>query len=189
MRWEAVFEDIEAEWASVERGEIAAEAAELTRAEWAALTLADRLRGARGGAITLHLAWGERCSLRLSAVGEGWLGGETSDNTGLVVPLAAVAVLDGDLSASAGPPSSASPVSLAAALRRITRIRATVAVVGAHGTVLGEGTMDRVGRDHFDLVRHAPDEARRRGQVTGALTVPFSGLGLIRIAPRRHRAL
>ena len=48
MRWNGLFDDLEALWADLGWQHTLAEAAELTRAEWMALSLADRLRGARG---------------------------------------------------------------------------------------------------------------------------------------------
>ena len=59
MRWNGLFDDLEAHWVDLGWQETVAEAAELTRAEWMALSLADRLRGARGRQVRLHLAWGE----------------------------------------------------------------------------------------------------------------------------------
>ena len=55
MRWDGLFEDIEARWADLGWQGTVAEAAELTRAEWAGITLADRLRAA-------GTSWGDRPS-------------------------------------------------------------------------------------------------------------------------------
>ena len=57
MRWNGLFDDLEAHWADLGWQETVAEAAELTRAEWMALSLADRLRGAGLVATDSDLTW------------------------------------------------------------------------------------------------------------------------------------
>ena len=40
MRWDGLFDDLEAQWAELDRRALVAEAAELTRGEWSRLGLA-----------------------------------------------------------------------------------------------------------------------------------------------------
>lgn len=185
MRWDGLFEDIEAHWADLGWQGTVAEAAELTRAEWSRLGVADRLRGARGVDLRVHLAWGEVLEARVRTVGLGWFGAHVAGGDSAVVPLAAVAALEGDLGAARPvPEGAAAERGLAAALRGVARTRGTVTVLGRAGGVLVEGTVDRVGADHMDVARHARDEARRRPALRGVSTVPFSAVGLVRTAGR-----
>lgn len=181
MRWDGLFDDLEAHWADLGWQLTVADAAELTRAEWARLPLADRLRGAVGADVRVHLAWDEALDLRVRTAGRGWLGGATAGGGSVLLPIGSVAALDGDLGAAAPPPASLSrEVGISAAFRRLARARAGVRLLGVRGTLLAEGTVDRVGEDHLDVARHAGDEARRRGAVRGRLVVPFAAVGLAR---------
>lgn len=180
MRWDGLFDDLEAQWAELDRQALVAEAAELTRGEWSRLGLADRLRGGIGRPTRLHLIWGEHRDVLLESVGEGWIGGMTEAGDGLVVPLASLAAVEGDLgSATEASDRPSARVPFAAALRRLARARAAVRLVSLTGATVAEGTVDRVGADHLDVARHPRDEGRRRSAVRGRLTVPFSALGLV----------
>ncbi|MGW5854014.1 hypothetical protein AAG742_07470 [Micrococcus sp. 2A] len=181
MRWDGLFEDIEARWADLGWQGTVAEAAELTRAEWAGITLADRLRGARGADLRVHLVEGQALHVRVRTVGRTWFGVDLTGGGSAVVRTAAVAAVEGSLGAAVPEPAGvAGEIGLAAVLRGVARSRAAVTVVGLRGDVIVEGTVDRVGADHLDIARHARDEARRRGAVRGVLVVPFSAVGLVR---------
>lgn len=183
MRWNGLFDDLEARWAELGWRETAAEAAELTRAEWMALSLADRLRGARGQEVRLHLEWGEALEGTVHAVGEDWAGVHVAGGGSAVVPLAALAAVEAGL-ARAVPAPDMPAAGLASVLRGIARTRLPVVVGGRQGTTLAEGTVDRVGRDHLDVARHPRDEARRSAAVRGTLVIPFRALGVVRTALR-----
>lgn len=180
MRWDGLFDDLEAQWAELDRRALQTEAAELTRGEWSRLGMADRLRGGIGRTMRLHLIWGEHRDVRLESVGEGWIGGVVEAGGGLLVPLASLMAVEGDLgSAAEAPDRPSARVPFAAALRRLARARAAVRLTSPSGAAVAEGTVDRVGADHLDVARHPRDEARRRSAVRGRLTVPFSALGLV----------
>ncbi len=183
MRWDGLFDDLEARWADLGWRQSEAEAAELTRAEWMALTLADRLRGERGRPVRLHLAWGEALDGVLHAVGEDWAGLHLSGGGSAVVPLPGVAAVEAGLHRAVPAPTGPA-TGLGAVLRGIARERVPVVVTGTRGATLVEGTVDRVGRDHLDVSRHPRDEARRAGAVRGRLVVPFTALGVVRTASR-----
>ena len=55
MRFERIFDDLEGQFAHHRQEEVRAVSEELTHAEQAQLTLADRLRGAKDQRVTLHL--------------------------------------------------------------------------------------------------------------------------------------
>lgn len=185
MRWDGLFADIEAQWEHERHAQVRAEAAELTRGEWAGLSLTARLAGARGRTLRLLLRQGIRCELTVQAVGEDWIGGRTPGGDFVVVRQAAVNAVEGPLAAAvvgdAGGRGAKGP-SLASVLRRVGRSRAAVEVLGTDGTVLVEGTVDRVGADHMDVARHARHDARRAEAVRGVLVVPFEAVTLVRTA-------
>lgn len=190
MRWDGLFADIEAQWEREIHAQTLAEAAELTRGEWAALPLVARLRGARGSLLRLQLRRGIRCEVSVQAVGEDWIGGRTPGGDSVVVrqaavnavegPLAAAVVADVDRPGQQGPGGKGP--GLTSVLRRVARSRAPVEVLGTDGTVLVEGTVDRVGADHIDVARHARHDARRAEAVRGVLVVPLESVALVRTA-------
>ena len=183
MRWNGLFDDLEALWADLGWQHTVAEAAELTRAEWMALSLADRLRGARGRQVRLHLAWGEAVDGVVHTVGQGWVGVHVDGSGSAIVAVDCVAAVEADLTRAALAPELAA-AGWGMVLRGIARTRQPVAVTGRLGAALAEGTVDRVGGDHLDIARHPLDEARRAAAVRGRLVIPFGALGTVRTALR-----
>jgi hypothetical protein len=168
--------------------------AEEERLRLGRLTLRDRLRAMHaddpGRALGMTLRSGDRLSLRLGALGRDWLAGETDAGAlrSVIVPLAALASLDpvgvqveASLRAEPAPepPTALSArLGIAFVLRDLCRRRAAVELhVGAERW---HGTIDRVGRDHFDLAEHAPGEPRRAAAVARIRIVAFAALDLVR---------
>ncbi|RUQ36311.1 hypothetical protein, partial [Micrococcus sp. HSID17227] len=129
MRWNGLFDDLEAHWVDLGWQETVAEAAELTRAEWMALSLADRLRGARGRQVRLHLAWGEAVDGVVHTVGQGWVGVHVDGSGSAIVALDCVAAVEADLTRAALTPELAA-AGWGTVLRGIARTRQPVAVTG-----------------------------------------------------------
>jgi hypothetical protein len=182
MRWERLFADLEAQLAQGQWRDTEAEAAEMTRGEHAGITLADRIRGALGATLQIQLTEGERLQMTVSTVGEEWLGGRDRGGS-LLVHLEGVLSVDAPL-ALATPEDSPGRrrLGISAAYRTLSRARAGVVVYGRDGRSLGEGTIDRVGRDHFDLAVHPRDEHRRGRNVRGLRVIPFSAVQVVRSA-------
>ena len=178
MRWEELFEDLEALLDEQDRAAFDAEVADRERAERAALGLADRLRGQGGRRVRLRLLDGDQVEGEIGEVGEQWL---TLDGAGAVlVPLAAVGTVGG-LGRSAAPDDAGlvRRLPLTVVLRGLARDRATVRLRLLGGVAL-EGTIDRVGVDHLDLAEHPVDEARRPSAVRGVVTVRLAALASVR---------
>ncbi|KIS26879.1 hypothetical protein TV39_14000 [Arthrobacter sp. SPG23] len=183
MRWDALFGDMEAQLASVDRLDLESEISERSRAEVAGVELADRLRGSMGLRVAVHLVSG--------AVFEGTLGhvgGESlllnDHHHQVLVPFAAVSRYHGLGRLAVSEPSSVRrKLGLASALRALARDRADLAVVLVGGTqeaAVLSGVIDRVGRDYLDLALTRPGEARRAANVSQIASVPFSSLGALR---------
>jgi len=180
MRWEQLFEDLEAFAEATERQTFDADVADRGRAERAALALTDRLRAHVEGELTFRLLGGDRVRARLLDLGADWA--LLDDGGHVVLPLAAVSAVEG-LSRLAAPTTQALPrtVRITVVLRRLGRDRAPVRIAMLDGAVL-TGTIDRVGADHLDLALHAPDEARRAGSVRGVAVVRLAALAHVRAA-------
>lgn len=183
MRWDALFDDLEAQFAAENRLGHEAEISERARIETAGVELHERLRGSAGSQIGVLLASGTLVRGGLAHVGSEWL----VLNEGMhqwLVPFAAVVSYQGLGRLAQGTRSKTElMLGLASALRGLARDRAELAVYLASGSgreqQLG-GVIDRVGRDHFDLAVVAPGEVRRAGNVSSVMTVPFVSLAALR---------
>lgn len=183
MRWDALFEDIEAQFAAEHLLGLESEVSERARVEIAGIGVADRLRGAIGQRIDVMLRSGTLVSGALSHVGSEWLILNEGRHQWLV-PVAAVLTYQGlGRQARASQSKVAQRLGLASALRMLARDRAELAV---HLIVVSPeeramcGVIDRVGKDHFDLAVTMPGEVRRSGSVVSVATVPFQSLAALR---------
>jgi hypothetical protein len=183
MRWNALFEDMEAQLAEAETLVFESEVSERSRADAASIGLADRLRGSLGGPIGVHLVSGSTFTGILSHVGAESLVVEEAAHQ-VLVPFAAVSHYGGIGRIAVGESSAVrSKVGLASALRGLARDRAPLTVLLAKGES-GEqrlpGVIDRVGRDFIDLAVTPPGEARRASGILDVATVPFGALRALR---------
>jgi hypothetical protein len=182
MRWERLFEDLEAQVAAGDAATLAAEVSERTRLERARVDLVDRLLGWIGQPIAVQLGTGERLAGRLVDAGPDWLLVREQDLA--LVPLHAVSSLTG-LGAAARAPGADGVrrrYGLAAVLRVVARDRSPVRLRLGDGTTV-QGTVDAVGADHLDLAEHPADEPRRAQSLRGVRCVPFTSLVSVAPAP------
>lgn len=180
MRWNALFEDLEAQIAEADVLNRESEVAERSRAELASVELAERLRGSLGRRIGVHLASGTVFAGILSHAGAESL---VIDEPGhqVLIPYTAVGHYVGIGRFAVGESSVVRrKLGLASALRILARDRAGLTVVMAAGDARITGVIDRVGRDFFDLAMTHEGEARRASGVTDVATVPFRALGALR---------
>lgn len=191
MRWERLFDDLEAQLDAGDAADHAAEVADRTRRELGLVVLPDRLVAAVGRTVALHLlapagGAGHQGSLegRLVVAAEQWLVLATGTMPApVLVPLTALGSVVGldRLAPAEGPPTVARRLSLASALRGLARDRSPVRVDLLDGTCW-HGTIDAVGADHVDLAEHPHDEPRRRSAVRSVRTVPLRSLASVRPA-------
>ena len=182
MRWQALFDDLEAQMEAAEAAELRSEVADRTRRELALLRIVDRLHETRGHAIAATV-WGAGVVHgRLLDAGADWLLVEETGHREVLIPLAAVLGVTGVGAQSAVPEGEGEVgrrLDLRWALRGLARDRAGVTVVLRDGSTV-RGTLDRIGADHVDLAEHAPGEARRAGAVRQVRLVPITSLALLR---------
>jgi hypothetical protein len=185
MRWERLFEDLEAQADLLARQDLAAEVAEHTRAERGQVELAARMAAALGGALRVKV-WGMGwLPVRLVDVGAGWVLLEARAELAgrgleLLVPAGAVLGVEGLGSSVDGRPGAASRrFGFSQALRAVSRDRSTVRVHDRGGDHV-TGTVDRVLADHLDLTRHADDEAPRARAVRGTVSLPYAAIAAVR---------
>jgi len=185
MRWDALFNDLETQLAAGERLDLDAEITERTRAEEAAVELADRLRGSLGRLILVQLASGSTFEGTLSHAGSQALVLDEPRHQVMVPYASAVHYLGLSRLAVAESSRVRQRLGLASALRGLARDRAGLAVLMSGG-LTGEttlfGVIDRVGRDYLDLAVTGDGEERRAANVRQLATIPFAALAGIRSA-------
>ncbi|MCU1673767.1 MAG: hypothetical protein JWN77_1880 [Frankiales bacterium] len=182
MRWQALFDDLEAQLAAEEAAELRSEVADRTRHEVGLLRLVDRLRPAAGARLAVTVGGAGTVHGRLLDAGNDWLLLEEHGLREALVPLAAVTGITG-LGARSDTPGSEGEVGrrldLRWALRGLARSRTGVTVALRDGTAV-TGTLDRVGADHVDVAEHAAGEARRASAVRQVRLVPLGAVALVR---------
>lgn len=182
MRWDALFQDMEAQLAAEQRLVLESEVSERARVEIAGIALADRLRAALGRELAVLLSSGLQVSGVLAHVGSEWIVLNEAPQQWLV-PYSAVARYQGvgrDVLQDSGVRAR---MGLASALRGLARDRSEVTVHLAMAATQERalfGVIDRVGKDHFDLAVTSAGEARRQGNVSSVVTVPFATLAALR---------
>lgn len=177
MRWERLFEDLQAQVDADEAAGLLAEVADRTRRERAALGLHERLAAARHTTTTVSVAGLGTQTTLIADVGADWVLLRLGPRDALV-PFAALRSVAG-LSGRVGAPSQvAKGFTLGAALRAVSRDRAAVLAVLVDGQQLS-GTIDAVGADALDLARHPADLPRRPENVFEVLTIPYAAIGAV----------
>jgi len=173
MRWNQLFDDLEAQWDAETRRDLDSEVADRTRRERATVGLYERLAASVGETVLVRLVSGRAVSGAIADVGQDWML-IRSDRRPVLVPLAAAAAVSGLSERATGSPVG-KRFSLGYALRGLSRDRAVVTIEDVTGATTS-GTIDAVGSDCFDLSEHAPDEPRRPENITGRRVVPFAAV-------------
>lgn len=180
MRWDELFRDLEAQLDVADAAELAAEVAERTRVEAAQLGLVDRLLPTVGHPVRLQVQGAGQLSGRLEHLSVDSLLLREESGREALVPLGAVLSVLGLTARSALPGGQGrvfEQLRLPSVVRRLARDRAGVQIVLRDGNPLA-GTIDRVGKDFFELAEHPPGEPRRQEQLTGVRVVSLAAVAV-----------
>ena len=207
MPWENLFDDLEGQLVRERSAEETDVAVEEERLRLARLSLRERLIALSDGhggrtILRISLSGGQNVTVVPSAFGRDWFSADLVDESSrsrrCLVPLAAIAqvVMDvaqvpSSLGSDRSPRMTDQPrgfpvgeqnslsarLGLPFVLRDLCRRRAAIEVVTVSGRC--HGTIDRVGRDHFDLAEHEHGVPRRSSVVTGYRIVPMAQLSLV----------
>lgn len=196
MRWDSLFDDLEAQLERELSAEEGGLRAEEERLRIGRLSLRDRIRALTTAdpeePIRLRLRSGERLRLRVRALGSDWVSGELLVDDGAttasaVVPLAgllSITVPVDRVRASLAVPSRpekglAGRLALPVVLRDLTRRRIAVEVVTAREVLVG--TLDRITADALDLAVHPAGVPRRATDVRLVEVVALSEVLAVRV--------
>jgi hypothetical protein len=200
MRWNNLFDDLEGQLEHELSAEEVDLQAEEERLRLGRLSLRDRilcLSNPTGGSapkpIRVLLANGDRIDVRPAAFGRDWFSADLVDESArraqCIVPLAGIVGLvlsKPQVSASLRSEQSndaarglSHRLGLPFVLRDLCRRRKSLELTTTTASLFG--TIDRVGRDHFDLAVHEPGAARRESAVQSYRVVVTSDLLLVRL--------
>lgn len=199
MRWDDLFDDLAGQFDAEREAEQRLVQIEDERMRTARLTVRDRLAALEGAltaneTIVILLDSGERLEVSPTEFGADWFAARRVTSAGMhetiLVPIAGISALlltdsqrARSLAASFEHPASlAAKLGLAIPLRDFARRRLSVECITQMGQCFG--TIDHVGRDHFDLAIHDLDQPRRRSSVRVHRLIPFAQLLLIRATTR-----
>ncbi|WP_061962777.1 hypothetical protein [Demequina aurantiaca] len=148
MRWNDLLADLEGQLGAGVDAQFAAEVAERTRGERAAIPLSSRLAAGIGGHVVVTLADGEKVAGVLSEVAATWILVNEQRRQSWI-PAAAVVAVAG-LKARAVDLSAVSKrLTVGHALRALSRDRAPVVIVATSGS--WPGVIAQVGADYVEI--------------------------------------
>jgi hypothetical protein len=176
-RWDRLFEDLEAQVHADASRELRAEVADRTRRERAMVGMTGRLLVNVGRHVVVRTPAGAQAGL-VREVGADWLLLQSGAERLVLIPTGVVRSVTGLRPGSQEPSLVSRSMGLGAALRAVSRDRATIELTDVDGHVL-TGTLDAVGADHLELAEHPVDEPRRPGNVRAVHLVPFSAVAAI----------
>lgn len=177
MRWDGLFDDLEAQAEALAVAERAGEIEDRARSEFGRVTVADRLRMSAGSDVRISCRGGLAVQGTVARVQQEWLLLEQPHAREVLVSTEQVLSVTG-LGRLSAPPESQSPLDLRLGLRlvlrQIARDRSNVRIHLVEGAL--DGTIDRVGADFLDVAVHLPGEPRRRSAVLEVCLVPLKSV-------------
>lgn len=208
MRWDLLFDDLEARLDQEQRDEERALALEEERLRLGRLTLRDRLDALARGAgddhvatVRVELRGGDVVDVRPLTFGRDWMnavvvasgGADPAEPIGSparrerqgIIPIAAIAAilptraqLQPSIAPVAGPATRLSERMGMPFVLRDLSRRRTPVHITTDDGRV-HGTLDRVARDHLDLALHEPGTARRESEVRGYRIIPLERVLLV----------
>ncbi len=195
VRWERLFDDLEAQLRTDEARELAAEVADRTRRERALVGLHERFAAATDRTVVeLRVAGVGLLRGLITGSGPDWVlldhraehpltvvpgpGDERRVDRPVLVATAAIRAVTG-LGGAEQTGAVAKGFGLGSALRAVSRDRAVVDLVDVEGIAL-TGTIDSVGQDYVEVAEHSADLPRRTENVIAVRAVPFAGIAMVR---------
>ena len=167
MRWEALFDDLESQFAQAARAVEDEEVVDLAEAELAQVSLMDRLRACRGREVTLRLRDGSDVHGTVVDAAVQWLLLAEAGRR-VLVPAGAVVAARSLGGAAPQAPVVERRLRLAHALRALAREEAAVVVRTSAGD--HRGRIVRVAADHVDVATDADEVALALAHVLAVLS-------------------
>lgn len=196
MRFDLLFDDLEAQLDSQLASDSAHQRAEEERLRAARTSLRERLAAVLGtddAGVRLLFVDGSAAEAELGTLGRDWLAATLPGGGECVVPLGSIASVS--LSAAqahasrermperkAGAPGALTDrIGIGVVLRDLARRRVALDVVSRAERAPVHGTIDRVGADHLDLAVHERGAVRRESSVLERRIVALAAITMLRL--------
>ena len=183
MRWDALFQDLESQFAAADLLAVENEITERTRLEQASVPLMGRLRGQTGSTVRIRSRCGTVFSGEVHYVGAEWLVIGTGSGHAMI-PASAIGSVEG-LGRHTALERSAVTVrlGLGSVFRAFARDRTLLTIQLVTDGARINGTIDRVGRDFLELASVPSGELRRADSVASVVLIPFSSVDVVLSRP------
>ncbi len=179
MRWKALFDDMDSQFAGIESAASNSEIADRVRREQGSVALVDRLRAQIGFVLRVRVSGNLAFDGEVTHVGSEWLV-LSKEAAEVLIPLGAIRTIEGVNRRVMGEVSRVErTLGLASAFRAMARDRAHVTVYQVEAGAHIQGVIDRVGADFVEIAAVPPGEQRRSTSVTGVYCIPFSAVAAV----------
>lgn len=182
MRWESLFDDLEAQLEGEVTAQFRDDVAQNIRSEMATERIADRLPTLTGTRLRIHLGAQIDILGTLGPVGVDYFCFAT-DQADWIISLSSVLSFSfpSDQRCRRYDSEKYSTTKLTTLLRGVMRDRLRIQLFGVDAAVLGEGILQQVAHDFLVLLSHPRDEFARETSISQQMLVPLNALGWVLI--------
>lgn len=180
MRWDSLFDDLEAQLAEQERAQLRAEISENIRIERSTAELSTTLSRSRGQELSIRLSGGTEVRAALGPIAPDYLCLENERTQWVIVRsvIESISLPVGN-GATTDPRRGSKAIRFASVIRSLLRNRSRCLIHGRAGNVLAEGTLAQVAKDYLVINIHPRDEFARAGHISGNLLIPLDSIGWV----------
>lgn len=183
MRWDSLFNDLEAQLEEQEHAQLREEIAENTRIERATAELLPTLFGCHGLEMTLRLAGGTEVRAQLGPCANDYICMENARSQWVIRrPAIQSIALPARSRPAPGHSTESRTAPFATVVRGLLRDRARCSIYGLHGAELATGTLMQVAKDFVRIAVHPSDEYARPERISAQLLIPVESIGWVETA-------
>lgn len=180
MRWDSLFDDLEAQLDEQNRAQLRDEISENVRIERSTAELTQTLARFQGLELTIRLSGATEIRATLGPVSTDYLCLETDRSQWVIrrQTVESIALPQTQGSGLSWRHQSKS-IRFASVIRGLLRDRSRCQIHGRNGNALAEGTLAQVAKDYLIIDVHPRDEFARPGRISGNLLIPLESIGWV----------
>ncbi len=180
MRWDSLFDDLEAQLAEQSRAQLRDEIAENTRIERATAQLSDVLSQYRGSELGVMVIGHTEIRARLGPCSTDYFCLETEASQWIIrYQVVESIALPSERRVAPLTSQSGKAIRFSAVLRGMLRDRSRCQIYGTHGSLIAEGTLSQVAKDFLLISMHQRDEYVRASNPAAQVMIPLESIGWV----------